>query len=281
MGLSIEAVIITLVTALIFVFPFVYYYVIDKAQSSKAQSSEAQSSEEQPSEVQSSEDQALYAQPSEEQVFYDQVTEAQASQEQVFYDQVTEPQASQEQAASIVDPFIAGLQRATPWGADGGGINAAYLDRHNMDCETEALNQFNYKREGDQLRMNYTCASNPNLGSPVSESTPWQNSNGGNTFALDNLNAECGPGNVMTQLHLATNPDGQWKWEYSCAPSTNPLTCRTTSTPMNDGGNPNEGPSIYLDRHDIKCDTNEAISQMQLVKGDNNNYEIQYTCCQV
>ena len=92
---------------------------------------------------------------------------------------------------------------------------------------------------------------------------------------LDRHNAECDKGSVMTQLHL-NNSGGQWQWEYKCAPSERQLTYRTAATPMNaDGG----GNLYYLDRHDVLCNSNEALTQIKLARNSaGNQYQLQYTC---
>lgn len=174
-------------------------------------------------------------------------------------------------------PFNAGSQTAT--GAnDWGGGNSVYLDRHNIDCGNKALNQLHFARPaGDKIQWQYTCADG-NLGSPTAKTTPANEDGGGNTVYLDRHDADCGSGNVMTRLHLARPSGNQIQWEYSCAPSTQSksLSCRQVKTGANEDGG---GNSIYFDRHDIKCNADEAISRLHLTRPSGNQIQWEYTCC--
>ena len=49
-----------------------------------------------------------------------------------------------------------------------------------------------------------------------------------------------------------------------------------TTTPVNENGN---GNAIYLDRHDVRCNENEAISKIRLNTLEGNRYQFQYKCC--
>lgn len=52
--------------------------------------------------------------------------------------------------------------------------------------------------------------------------------------------------------------------------------CRQLSTPWNfEGG----GNAIYLDRHNVACENNEALTQFHLVRSGTDMYRYDYTCC--
>jgi len=55
--------------------------------------------------------------------------------------------------------------------------------------------------------------------------------------------------------------------------------CRAVSTPFDlDGG----GNSVYLDRQNLSCRADEALSQFRLVRNPaGTQYQYQYTCCKV
>lgn len=173
-------------------------------------------------------------------------------------------------------PFVAETQQGTTMSDMGKGtIN--YLDRHTMDCSNKALNELHYQKNtaGDKFQMQYTCASGGKLGTLSDKVTDLNDTGNWNTGFLDRHNADCGVGNVMTKLHLNTNND-KMQWAYTCAPSIQ-NTCRQISTDMSDDGG---GNSMYLDRHDIKCNSNEALQQLQLVRNpEGNKYQFKYTCC--
>lgn len=53
-------------------------------------------------------------------------------------------------------------------------------------------------------------------------------------------------------------------------------TCRQLSTPWNFEG---DGNATYLDRHNVSCENNKALTQFQLYRGGNGSYRYNYTCC--
>jgi len=174
--------------------------------------------------------------------------------------------------------FNSGTQTGT--GAnDWGGGNSIYLDRHNINCGNKPLNQLQFVRPaGDKIEWKYTCADGGKLGSNVSKSTPGSDWGGGNTIYLDRHDANCGDNNVMTQLQLVRPTGDQIQWKYTCAPNTQSkaLSCRDLKTPANEDGG---GNTIYFDRHNIKCNANEAISRIHLTRPSGNQIQWEYTCC--
>ena len=174
--------------------------------------------------------------------------------------------------------FKAGAQTGT--GAiDWGGGNSVYLDRHDVDCSNKGLNQLQLVRPTDDtIELKYTCADGGKLGSNVSQSTPANDDGGGNTEFLDRHDANCGDNNVITQIQLARPTVDQIQWKYTCAPNTQSeaLTCRDLITPANDDGG---GSTAYLDRHNIICDADEAVSRIRLNRPSDNQIQWQYTCC--
>ena len=56
------------------------------------------------------------------------------------------------------------------------------------------------------------------------------------------------------------------------------LQCRTTDTPWNDEGG---GNAVFLDRHDVRCNSNELINQFRLIRNGRGQYRYNFTCCAV
>ena len=56
------------------------------------------------------------------------------------------------------------------------------------------------------------------------------------------------------------------------------LQCRGTATPWNDEG---RGNAVFLDRHDVRCNSNELINRFRLVRNGRGQYRYDYTCCAV
>ena len=178
-------------------------------------------------------------------------------------------------------PFVIdSAAKATPFNEDGGG-HSAYLDRHGPDCGNEAINQFQLERSsvGPQYQYRYTCSTG-GFNTPISRNSTNAAENGGrgNTVYLDKQNVNCGPGHVLTYFQYANLPGNKSKYDFSCAPTTKPLKCRQASTPLNaDGG----GNAVYLNRHNVKCNTDEALSQFNLSNDGKGKYQYNYTCCKV
>jgi hypothetical protein len=174
-------------------------------------------------------------------------------------------------------PFKAGSQTNTNLNDEVGG-SIIFLDRHNVNCGAKPLNQLKLNRSGNQIQWKYTCADGGKLGSASAKNTPGNDDGGGKAIFLDRHDADCGEENVMTQIQLHRPTDKQIQWKYACAPNTQSkkLTCRKlTTNPNEDGG----GNVIFLDRHDMKCNENEAISRIKLKRPDDKNYQFEYTCC--
>ena len=207
----------------------------------------------------------------------------------------------------MIHPFVAGQMNSTDWqsgtgGNNGGYFDGIYLDRANIDCNGQGINSFQYIRDGDNFRYNYKCVTGGSMdpvsaantkkwpfsdqSMPLLPSQPGPGTNRSINY-LVGLNTSCPVGNVLTSLKLINDyTDTQvyhWKMAKTCSASlatsqgnSSDLSCRQLFTPENsDGG----GNTIFLDRHNITCDSDEAISQVQLINPSLGNISYQYTCC--
>ena len=188
----------------------------------------------------------------------------------------TTPAATTPAATTAIAEFKSGSFQSTQWDEEGGG-NAVYLDRHNINCLGKPLNQMHLSRKGDgKFRYDFTCSSGGALKAPENKTTPWNEEGGGNAIYLDRHDVDCGSNSVITQIQLGRKGDGNYRYAYTCAPSSNTLKCRDATTPLNDEGG---GNSIYLDRHDIKCNSDEVLSRIHLARNGKNQYQYEYRCC--
>jgi hypothetical protein len=114
--------------------------------------------------------------------------------------------------------------------------------------------------------------------------TPFNDEGGGNTIFLDRHNIDCGDNNGIKSFHLTRKGDGNFRYEYSCsAPFVdgNNITSTEVKGPMykstgfNDVGG---GSSIFLDRHQLDCGEDGAITQFQLANNDTSKYQYNYKC---
>ncbi len=161
---------------------------------------------------------------------------------------------------------------------ENGNGNSAFLDRHNIDCGDKGLNRMQLRNKGNKMSYDYTCLYGGNLGQSQIKSTQLDNGSNGNTIFLDRHNIDCGNNAVLSQLKLnIVGVDQKYKYDYTCKAGTN-LKCRQLNTEYDsDGG----GNSSFLDRHNIQCNPNEALSRLQLVRDATDKYRYDYTCCSV
>jgi hypothetical protein len=178
--------------------------------------------------------------------------------------------------------FALGLKKNTDFNADGGG-NTIFLDRHDINCDGQPINQFKLSRNPanwNQLRYDYQCSSGGNLGQDVSKNTDFNNDGAGNTIFLDRHDIKCGSNEVLSQFKLNRNPanGGQYRYDYKCKTNNDqqPLSCRAVTTSANDFG---KGSTIFLDRHDIKCNDDEVLNQFKLTRPTDGTINFNYTCC--
>ena len=183
------------------------------------------------------------------------------------------------EAALEVEVFKTGTQKTTGYNDDGGG-NAIYLDRHSLDCESNGISHFKLYRNPNNLsqyQYGYTCSTGgPKLGPSMAKNTGFNDDGGGNVVYLDRHNVDCGSDGVLSQFKLARNLPSQYRYDYKCLPSTKPLTCRNVSTVGNEDG---KGNSVYLDRHDVKCNEDEVLNQFKLYRPTGNQINYEYKCC--
>ena len=175
-------------------------------------------------------------------------------------------------------PFSGPTLMNTPFN-DKGDATTPYLDRHDLDCGSTAMNSLQLVNNNNgQYQYQYNCESGGSIGTPVDNATPLNDLGGGSTIYLDRHTIDCGTGNVLTRLKFDTSSgNNQIQYKYKCAPVNRQLTCRNVSTTLDsDGG----GSTLYLDRHNVSCNPNEALSKVQLSRGaDGSTIQYNYTCC--
>jgi hypothetical protein len=158
----------------------------------------------------------------------------------------------------------------------GGNGRAIFLDKHDIKCsDKKILNGFVLKTSGKDIYYDYNCISGGELDLNkfgIEKKTVSEPLN--NAKYLDRHDVNCGTDSVMSRAKLS-NKNGKWYYDYTCSENKFPLTCRKLSTSLNNNGN---GNNAYLDRHQIKCNSDEGLSQFKLVNvGDKYRYD--YTCC--
>lgn len=158
-----------------------------------------------------------------------------------------------------------------------------FIDRQTINCNKDGINQFQYinLNTTNQLRYDYKCLG-ASLETPsgvrytAQEPSGCGNNDCGNTVYLDRHNVDCNS-NPILNFKLESNPQDLINYKYQCG--NNELTECTSRTTNWDEESSN---SAFLDRHDVKCNPDEVLTQFQLVRNYNdadNKFRYNYKCC--
>ena len=163
---------------------------------------------------------------------------------------------------------------------DDGGGKVYFMDRHNIECGSDALNGFGLIRQpGGRTQYNYLCLKPGNLKTHDKRTgSDWQGHNNGNVNSalyLDRHTINCN-NKPITQFRLHRDGDKKVYYKYKCGNvSTQNNACRETSTPWNQ-----ESDSVhYLDRHYAKCNPDEYMTKFGLVRDGKGNFRYNFRCC--
>ena len=160
---------------------------------------------------------------------------------------------------------------------DWGGGNMIFLDRHTLDCGDDGLNQFRLGRPtGNQIQYKYKCLDGINSPANINKDTGSNDWGGGNTIFLDRHNVNCDK-NPIAKFRLVRPAGDKIRYDYTCNSKQVSGACRDANTGWNQESNMN----IYLDRHDVKCDTGEVITQFKLNRDGQGKFRYDYKCCKM
>ena len=182
------------------------------------------------------------------------------------YRQGDEPLASLDKEFKVIS-------KSTP-ADDWGGGSSIFLDRHHVTCGDDGINSFRLTRPRvDKLSYNYDCLDGIGLPSS-SKSTGANDWGGGNTIYLDRHNVDCN-GKPISNFKLARPKTNEISYDYGCVDYLGKQQCRELDT----GWNQESSNAIYLDRHHVKCNPDEFLSQFRLARDGNGNFRYNYKCC--
>lgn len=161
-------------------------------------------------------------------------------------------------------------------------LDVRYLDRHDITCGNNAINNLKYGRNSDgSMNYTYQCTKDGDLGTAIIDKETALNDNGGgNAVYLDRHKIECDNKYLLSGLKLNRKDDtNQIQYKYKCVPSNKELTCTDKTTYWQEEGN---GDTAYLDRHFVDCGAHGALSKLHLVRNsDLTRYKYNYTCCNI
>ena len=193
---------------------------------------------------------------------------------------VATPAAAVQQAVVKAAPprkFVSAESRTTPAQVYQGS-GSYNLSKHDINCNNKAINRMKMSSNDKDMYFDYSCSAGVNLGTPVPTASNLDIAGGGHSIFLDRQNINCGDGKVLTQVkYEKPGEEDKVMYKYQCAP-VDGLTCRKASTPTNSGG---DGNVRFLDRHDLKCNDDEALSQFLYRRDSPDTFHYDYTCCKV
>lgn len=103
------------------------------------------------------------------------------------------------------------------------------------------------------------------------------NNENGDVVKLKAQNVICPAGSALSQFRLQTQEKKKLKYNYICTKNTsiegNPRVAHTAYNSKNGDG----GATNFLDRHQMKCNSNEVIQRFQLQES-NSKIRYEYTC---
>ena len=162
---------------------------------------------------------------------------------------------------------------------DWGNGNSIYLDRHRLNCGKGGIQRFQLKRPSKtKLDYKYTCVPGVNAsqsGYKYTASNDWGN---GNMIYLDRHKVNCGK-KPISDFQLKRPAGNKIQYKYRCSNRNAAGDCRDTATKWN---TPSSS-TIYLDRHNVQCKPNEALTKFRLrhngKSGSAKKIRYDYTCC--
>lgn len=176
---------------------------------------------------------------------------------------------------------------ATSFNSDGGG-NAVYFDRHALNCGNRKMTRWRLIRDGwhQKIRFLYSCCDTPSSGGCSWRSTRLNDDGDGDSVYLDRHDVRCNSNEALQYWRLNRGPGQSAGWgtrrrtikvDYKCCHTPNQGRCHSRSTRLNaDGG----GNTVYFDRHDLSCPSNEVMQRWHLNRmGTHNRVRFDYTCC--
>ena len=176
------------------------------------------------------------------------------------------------------NPYAKTYAKNTP-DNDWGGGNSIYLDRHTLDCGNDGIQRFQLKRpSGSKIDYKYTCVDGVNASQSGYKYTGSNDWGGGNMIYLDRHQVDCGK-KPISRFRLTRPAGNKLRYQFRCSNRNAKGDCRKTAT----GWNTPSSSTIYLDRHNVKCKANEALTRFRLVhngkSGGAKKIRYDYTCC--
>jgi len=153
--------------------------------------------------------------------------------------------------------------------------NTGKLAELRVDCKKDGIKSFKLTRPSPAtIDYKYTCLDGISSNPGAYKYTKTKTYGGGNTIYLDRHNVNCGS-YPITDFKINKPADDKIRYEYRCSSRKAGGDCRDATTAWN-----TESPkTIYLDRHDVKCNANEALTRFQLKRDQKGKFRYEYKCC--
>jgi hypothetical protein len=163
--------------------------------------------------------------------------------------------------------------RSNDWGRG----RTTFLPRHTLDCGDDGLNQFKLGRPADRrIQYKYKCLEGIDSPANIKKDTGANDWGSGSAMFLERHDVDCGK-NPITRIQLQRPEGDQIRYDYTCNSKNVSGACRDVNTEWNQESDETSS----LDRHDVKCNPNEVITQFKLNRDGKGKFRYDYKCCKM
>ncbi|NOU49465.1 hypothetical protein HG263_02745 [Pseudoalteromonas sp. JBTF-M23] len=156
---------------------------------------------------------------------------------------------------------------------DDGQGNMVFLDRHHLNCGSDALNSMHlYRPTPTQIAYEYGCTNMANSSSNTMY-TQANDDGGGNVVFLDRHTVNC-EGKGIQYLHLERPTSNTIRYHYTCGNKVLFDVKDYFTNADEDGG----GNAVYLDRQNVSCPNESVLSYLRLERPTSNTIRYHYKC---
>lgn len=162
--------------------------------------------------------------------------------------------------------------------SDGSGSDRL-RDLDFLDCGDDAINGFKLERDGNEIYYKYTCLEGVNSSSSPTLVTSQESHGSHNKVYLDRLHPDCGAKPISKFKYMygeaSFNNDKGW-YAGNCSDLSHNGNCRDVYTDWNEEA---KHKVVYLDRHNLQCDSNEAMTDFKYERDGGGKMRYKYRCC--
>jgi hypothetical protein len=174
----------------------------------------------------------------------------------------------------------------TNWNDEGPNKESYYLDRHPLYCkDNEVLTQFKLNRDASTNKQQYIykCMALDKKYNKIEKETKFDDDGNGNIYYFDRHNVDCGNNPLVGYRISRDIPNNKIQYKFTCADvKTNDKNKYSTDFKNTFELSKNEGTTINLTEHDIKCTGDKVLNSFKIQRDiPNKTMQIQYECSNI